>query len=625
MNVPSEYAVIEQSKNPPKYTQSTFSNYQKTQVSKALIKAIEKMSLEEVCHWAIELHCSGQIESLILNLSYLVSERINIANPFLPEWWWNRMKKYIRIKTLFGKSAMLINSRNNQEMRNLLAEMSVVLTMSEKNNSFVTSKLPKINAKHFKSFNYQNKILKKNTAHIIRFYLEGDYRAGLNVHENLVVAFQQYVNHLYSGNYDGCAWWVMWIFAYDKTSKYQDLEAPIKSQKNAVLSDLNDKLDWVWIFWDFLLRYIQQFHSNHHHGKTHIKEQVEALYYMYLYGLTKANKSKKVVHLLNAVSYIKKNMDWTIPLILPKKEAYLVQISANINVLYKRVNSNRDSYMGEQISKNMYQNQLDAQYGHGHGHSSGHSNNHNTHSHTPVKKGRKKMDEYETESTGSVDGSGNVKIKVSKKKLEEEERERKQNHLDQQFDLIDQLLKTRDNGTRNNNRNELQEMDMQSINNPYHPGYGNSHGHNTYISDMGVPENKSTIIKMKQMESRPQFKSINIRTSGINNDSREDRDKDTDRDTLRKMRHDEFMKQRQQELDNDEDYIANQVQQYKKQKPGLEPEPEYNLMEEINEDMEMNDVNSDPEFVSDYNNPMYLNDRNDYPQNITDDEDYSWE
>ena len=281
MNVPSEYAVIEPSKKPPKYTQSTFSNYQKTQVSRALIKAIEKMSLEEVCHWAIELHCSGQIESLILNLTYLVSERINISNPLLPQWWWNRMKKYIRIKSLFGKSTVLINSRNNQEMRNLLAEMSVMLTMAEKNNSFVTSKLPKINAKHFKSFNYQNKILKKNTSHVIRFYLEEDFRAGLNIHENLVVAFQQYVNHIYSGNYDNCAWWVMWIFVYDKTSKYQDLEAPIKSQKNAILPDLNDKLDWVWIFWDFLLRYINQFHSNHHHGKTHIKEQVEALYYMF--------------------------------------------------------------------------------------------------------------------------------------------------------------------------------------------------------------------------------------------------------------------------------------------------------------------------------------------------------
>lgn len=659
MNVPSEYAIIEQGRKPPKYTQSTFSNYQKTQVSKALIKAIEKISLEEVCHWTIELHCSGQIESLILNLTYLVSERINIENPLLPKWWWNRIKKYIRIKNLFGKSTMFINSRNNQEMRNLLAEMSVMLTMAEKNNSFVTSKLPKINTKYFKSFNYQNKILKKNTDHIIKFYLEEDYRAGLNIHENLVIAFQQYVNHIYSSNYENCGWWIMWIFIYDKTSKYQNLEAPIKSQKNSILSDLNDKLDWVWIFWDFLLRYINQFHSNHYHNKIHIKEQVEALYYMYMYGLTKANKSKKVVHLLNAISYIKKNVDWSIPLISNKKELYLVQITANINLLYKRINTNRDNYIGEQISKNLYQNQLESQIGI--------INRNEKYSQHKIKDYQnKKIDKYETQGNNNSE----IKVKVSKKKLEEEERERKQHHLNKQFDLIDQLLKNKTNTRyesendyiQQRNRKELEQLNMKTINNPYYMGYN-------HLSKQKVNSHTNEITKevdhiQSNSSKTPILKSININTSDIpqieefnyNNQNKRrimtQYRKVNDNKTRQTMRHSEFIKRRQEELKSDEDYISDQyspdsyymnnknenenmnIHPLMDEKDEKDEKDEMDEMDEMDENIEINninDVNSNYELVNSpdtadaYLPHMYLNDGNDYPQNITDDEDYGWE
>ena len=55
-------------------------------------------------------------------------------------------------------------------------------------------------------------------------------------------------------------------------------------------------------------------------------------------------------------------------------------------------------------------------------------------------------------------------------------------------------------------------------------------------------------------------------------------------------------------------------------------------MEEIDEDIEVNNINStcmenenENRNKDEYLPHMYLNDGNDYPQNITDDEDYGWE
>ena len=130
MDVPYQTAIISQPSNPYPNTHSkvkTISGYKKTEVLSAFEKAIKNGRAEEACTWMTELNASGM--DLWRTFYKIAFTDINIANPYLPLFLKRSHKTYITILSKLKKDKQ-IEIRNNQKMRNLLADITVTLTMS---------------------------------------------------------------------------------------------------------------------------------------------------------------------------------------------------------------------------------------------------------------------------------------------------------------------------------------------------------------------------------------------------------------------------------------------------------------------------------------------------------------
>ncbi len=104
----------------------TYSGFKKSQVLSSYIKEMKENHLLSACHRCVELHISQCIPSMIHKLICFVGKSINLSNPRLPEFLWKRI-------TYLDKLVERYNENENiQSLRNVLCEITCVLTLSPK-------------------------------------------------------------------------------------------------------------------------------------------------------------------------------------------------------------------------------------------------------------------------------------------------------------------------------------------------------------------------------------------------------------------------------------------------------------------------------------------------------------
>jgi len=140
MNVPVNYSIIDK-RNCKEFKQITYCGYKKVDVLKEFANSLLKNNLEIACNWMVELHISGKNND-IWNIIFITFVRnINIKNPNFCSWVWLKYERYIGILKRFNKGYEY-ESRNNQEIRNLYADIITTLLYASKTDVFLT--LPKI-------------------------------------------------------------------------------------------------------------------------------------------------------------------------------------------------------------------------------------------------------------------------------------------------------------------------------------------------------------------------------------------------------------------------------------------------------------------------------------------------
>ena len=124
---------IQDSRNLIDFKIQTFGGYAKNQVSSSLDKAILEGKIEASVQYGIQLLFSGCINNLFDKLIIFTGKNINIGNPSLPIFLYNRMLKWRKIadSNKFNKENVLL-LKNHPEMRNMLVEFIIILCLSKK-------------------------------------------------------------------------------------------------------------------------------------------------------------------------------------------------------------------------------------------------------------------------------------------------------------------------------------------------------------------------------------------------------------------------------------------------------------------------------------------------------------
>ena len=202
---------INDKRNPSDFKGITFSKFQKTKVKQELINCLSSAKIESACYWTAELICAGHFSDLWEIIIIYVSRHIHLGNPKLPIYIAMRIDNF---KTILSNGFIdnELRLRNNQKIRQLFAEVIVVLCLSMKKHSFEPVRIKKeeeFNMTHMASrlkapsVEFANKIFQKDDP------------------KELYIAINEFAYHISpeSKNVMSACYWLEWLLEFDNLSK----------------------------------------------------------------------------------------------------------------------------------------------------------------------------------------------------------------------------------------------------------------------------------------------------------------------------------------------------------------------------------------------------------------------
>lgn len=224
------------------FNTTTFSNFKKSDVTKALIKSINSQDVESSLFWTVELLCSGRLKDLWDVYLQAMGKHIRVGNPKLATYISTRFEKFKNI-IMNGYSNNEIEVRNSKDMRILLAEITCVLCFSPKKPAF---EMLKINKKTDFSFEILGKQLKADSMDWCKKVLLDDDP------NEILLAINEFSYHLNKKNLLKACYWVDWLIDFDTLCRKQKKPITIKP-RDFVSVDEKFTGDPIWILWDLLL------------------------------------------------------------------------------------------------------------------------------------------------------------------------------------------------------------------------------------------------------------------------------------------------------------------------------------------------------------------------------------
>jgi len=113
----------------------SFSNFKNTEVRKQYFENMKNGRVEQACYWCAELLCAGHIMDIWENIIHYACKHIQLGNPKIVIYLEKRYETFRNIMKQ-GQYTDELMIRNNKTVRILFAEITCILTMSNKKNSF---------------------------------------------------------------------------------------------------------------------------------------------------------------------------------------------------------------------------------------------------------------------------------------------------------------------------------------------------------------------------------------------------------------------------------------------------------------------------------------------------------
>ena len=317
-NIPliSENCRITDTRQLKDFKTQTFGGYNILQAIAALDKALIEDKLEPALHWGLQLFLSGLITSLWAKLISFASKQINIYNPTLPDFLYNKNLQWQSIvdNNKFTKDNILL-LRNHPSLRLLLAEMISIIVLSKKRK---INQLPKIKKDEFIINIFKSKLEAKDNKLIEKIISDEDP-------SEIRIAINEMAFHIYNKNTIKALYWLNWIVEWEKinSKKYGKYECASRSIEGI---DLKYYKDVVWLIWSVIHKVKQlnigvsslsiiSGNNNNSNTTTERDKQIQSLWKLYTNKFTPASRAKKQSYIIWSILYLTETVDYNIPLI----------------------------------------------------------------------------------------------------------------------------------------------------------------------------------------------------------------------------------------------------------------------------------------------------------------------
>lgn len=353
MNIPEDY-IIHDTRVAIDFKGVTISGYKRLDVVSAYQNAMINNKLEDSIRWCAELHSTGlnsQIWSSLYNV-YFKYIHVNHSKFFI--YFLKREKEYYRIINNYPKRHEIF-TRNNQEIRNLLCEITSIAALTKKNNLFLPKSLPKIGEKDLAKENIQKRMVSRNLDDLNDFIYNtttNEMKIGLN--EILVNLGSK------RGTFENCIYWYLWL---EKVIEHRKKEKVMPSSNQIIfetwkvdrVKKINDKNEnseqskyfdlWVYIIWDIILYFYEDLDKN---NAVYLKK----IHNLYKKNFKTTQISSKKYYIFISFYLIKKNINWNLNLY--PIEYLVIQTNANINSVYRNIILNLESNLSHEMKEILY-------------------------------------------------------------------------------------------------------------------------------------------------------------------------------------------------------------------------------------------------------------------------------
>jgi len=284
------------------FKDQVFGGYKLSAASTALDKALLEDKVEPALHWGLQLLLSGTIQPLWNKLITFASKVINIYNPTLPEFIYNKTQAWLKIteNPRYSKDNIL-TLRNHPTVRLLLAEIITIIALSRKRK---LNTLPRIKKEEFIIDNFKSKLEAKDNLLADGIFQDEDPA-------EIRIAANEMAYQLYHGNLVKTFYWLNWILEWEKinTKKYGKYECASR-----ITPDVDSKFykDIVWLVWAVI---------NRMRGLKlaitggFLNSQIEYLWKMYCFRFTASARARKLPLIIWSILYMIENVDMNIPLV----------------------------------------------------------------------------------------------------------------------------------------------------------------------------------------------------------------------------------------------------------------------------------------------------------------------
>ena len=338
-SIPDKY-IIHDLRNSKEFKKLTISGYKIQDVSNAYQNSMINNNLEDSIRWCVELHCTGLENNIWNSLYILITKHIHINNPKLFIYFKKRQKEYEYIISSYPPKFYHIYSKNNQEIRHMLSELTSLCCLTKKNNIFLNSSLPKLG----KNFFDKNELSKRMIANDLDNIL--DYCTN-NTTKEMKLGLNEIYSNIKSnkGTFDNCLYWYLWLEKAELIKK-KDIKNENEYNNITYNEEENDDL-WVMILWKIINKHNKMINEN---DKIFIKK----IFNDYTNNFKLSHINKKKYLLFTAFYVLKKKINWGIQLY--QQEHLLLQVIGNINKMYEKIKVNNESHLDNDSKNILYKN-----------------------------------------------------------------------------------------------------------------------------------------------------------------------------------------------------------------------------------------------------------------------------
>ena len=265
---------------------------------------------------------------------------INIQNPNAPLWILEKEKMFRQIvaNKLFTKDNIL-NTRNIQQIRNILTELIVFMCLSNKR------KLDTL------SFKFSN-----NEFELKTFYTRLKYKNNIAIKSILGPSDSKEIilacNELYYGiknkNIQEILYWLTWINNWEKINikRYKSFVVQSRSIEGI---DTQHQKDVIWLVWSVIQLASNTISSSISEDKK--QENLNALWLLYIFNWKPGQKSKRLYIIIWYISLlISPFSDFDTPPITNSK--LYIKVISNVNLMFKKMKLQQINNNTSRISSN---------------------------------------------------------------------------------------------------------------------------------------------------------------------------------------------------------------------------------------------------------------------------------